>query len=222
MRRVLISIALILLAAYSTLFLYGLVQLSRARRLVRAVAELQVGAPIPQQLQVEFRNLHCVPNWGCYKTLSNLPFVDFFASPRRLPPKLTLSNWWGVIVGIGLDTNGNVLQKTLGIDDGQYHQDGAVGITVRKDARLFDPCDHPGVASHLGYLPHRAMRTGALLVDISPDANPSFIHRAFDVRLNCLNTIRGCKNPGDIAPAAWQDSDFHAGDYQELSRSCNK
>lgn len=222
MRRVLIVIALFLIAAYSMLSLYGFLQLRRARRLVKAVEELQVGTPIPQQRKSEFRDLHCIPDWGCHKGFSNLPFVDFFASPRRLPPRVTPSNWWGVLTRIAFDANGNVLEKSLAIDDGQYHQDVTVGISVRKNARLFDPCEHPGVATHLGYLPHRAMRTGALLIDVSPDANPSLIHRAFDVRLDCLNSIRGCKTPGDIAPAAWQDSVFHADDYQELSKSCSK
>jgi hypothetical protein len=224
MRRALIGIVLTLVAVYLALSLYGFLQLRRARRLVRAVEELQVGAPIPKQREAEFHNLNCRPDWGlgCHTAVSNLPFVDFFAAPRRLPPKLTLSNWWGVIARIVLDANGNVLEKGLGIDDGQYHQSLAVWIGVRKDARLFDPCDHPGVANHLGYLPHRVMRTAALAVDISPDANPSLIHRAFDVRLECLNSVRGCKTPGDIAPAAWQDSVFRAEDYQELFKSCSR
>src|SRR5260370_22664108 len=222
MRRVLIVIALILIAAYSTLSLYGFLQSRRARRLVKAVEELQIGVPIPQQRGAEFRDLHCIPDSGCYKALSNLLFVDFFVSPRRLPPKVTLSNWWGVIARIGFDANGNVLEKQLGIDDGRYHQSPTIGINMRKDARLFDPCDHPGVATHLGYLPYREMRTGALRVDVSPDANQSLIHRAFDVRLDCLNSILGCQTPGDIAPAAWQDSVFRAEDYQELFESCSK
>lgn len=221
MRRLLISIGLILVAAYAALSLYGFVQFRRARRLVRAVEALQVGVPIPQQA-VEFRNLNCIPHWGCHTEVSNLPFVDFFAAPQRLPPKLTLSNWWGVIARVGLDANGNVLEKDLGIDDGKYYQSITVWIVVRKDARLFDPCDHPGVANHLGYLPSRVMRTGALKVVISPDANQGLIHRAFDVRLECLKSSRGCKTPGDIAPAAWQDSVFRAEDYQGLFKSCDK
>jgi hypothetical protein len=216
MRRVWIGIVLIVSAAYLTLSLYGFLQLRRARRLVKAVEELQVGVPIPKQRQAQFSNLRCVPKWGCYKSLSNLPFVDFFASPRSLPPKITLSNWWGVIARVSLDADGRVLEKSVGIDDGQYHQFGTLGISVRKDGSLFDPCAHPG------YLPRREMRTGGLLVDLSPDANESLIRRAFDVHLDCLNSIRGCKTPGDIAPAAWQDSVFHAEDYQKLFKSCSK
>jgi hypothetical protein len=237
MRRLLTDFALIVIAAHLTLSLYGFLQLRRARRLVKAVEELQVGAPIPIQRRAQFSNLRCVPDWGCYKSLSNLPFVDFFASPRRLPPKLTppfvdffasprrlppkltLSNWWGVIARVSFDADGSVLEKGIGIDDGQY---GTVAISVQKDGRLFDPCARPGVATHLGYLPHRQMRTGALLIDVSPDANESLIRRAFDVRLDCLTSIRGCNTPGDIAPAAWQDSVFHAEDYQELFKSCSK
>lgn len=123
---------------------------------------------------------------------------------------------------IVFDINGNVLEKGLGIDDGQYHQSLTVGIDVRKDARLFDPCDHPGVANHLGYLPSRVMRTGALGVEISPDADQDFIRRAFDIHLDCLNSVRGCKTPGDIAPAPWQDSVFRTDDYQESLKSCSK
>jgi hypothetical protein len=66
------------------------------------------------------------------------------------------------------------------------------------------------------------MRTGALAVDISPDADQILIHRAFDIRLECLNSMRGCKTPGDIAPDAWQDSVSHSEHYPELFRSCSK
>lgn len=221
-RRALIGIVLILVTAYLALTLFGFLQLRHARRFVKAVKELQVGAPIPRQLEAEFTNLRCVPDWGCYESVSNLPFVDFFASPRRLPPKLTLSSWWGVIGTVSLDANGNVLQKTLGIDDGRYHQGLTVVVVLRKDIRLFDPCDHPGVAKHLGYLPHREMRTGGLRIDVSPDANSILMGQAFDVHLDCLNSIWGCKTPGDIAPGAWQDSEFRADDYQELFKSCSK
>ena len=48
-------------------------------------------------------------------------------------------------------------------------------------------------------------RSGALRVNLSADADERWVRRAFDLRLNRLNTIRGCRNPGDIAPAAWQD-----------------
>lgn len=222
MRRVLTIIFLILITAFSTLSLYGFFQLRHARRLVKGVADLQIGKPIPNNGQAEFRNLRCISGWGCYKGVSNLPFMDFFASPRKLPPRMTLSKWWGVLGRIVLDSNGNVLEKSLSIDDGQYHQDGTVGISVREDPLLSNPCEHPGVAGHLGYLPHRAMRTGALLVDLAPDANPTFVHRAFDVHLDCLNSFVGCETPGDIAPAAWQDSAFREQDLQEFFKSCRK
>jgi hypothetical protein len=123
---------------------------------------------------------------------------------------------------IRLDANGNVLEKGLGIDDGQYSQFVTVWISVRKNARLFDPCAHPSVATHLGYLPFQVHPSGALEVDVSPDANQSLIRRAFDVRLECLNSVGGCKTPGDIAPAAWQDSVFHPENYQEVFKGCDK
>ena len=216
--RLFISFALILVAAYLMLSLYGFLQLRRARRLVRAVEELPIGAPIPKQLEGEFHNLSCMPDWGagCHTAVSNLPFVNFFAVPRKLPPRLAPARWWGVIARIVFDANGNVLWKALGIDDGQYHQDIAASILVRKDARLFNPCEIWSAAKHPGYLTYRAMRTGALVVELSPDANPVLIHRAFDVRLECLNSIRGCKNLGDIAPAAWQDSEYHPEEYQQF------
>src|SRR5262249_55673386 len=129
--------------------------------------------------------------------------------------------WWGVLARVAFDRNGNVLEKSLGIDDGRHHQGAAVEITVRENAGLFNPCEHPGVLGHLGYLPYRAMRTGTLVVDVSPGADPNLTHRAFDVHLDCLAGIRGCRTPGDIAPAAWHDSDFHYENYQEQFTNCS-
>lgn len=226
--RLFISFALILVAAYLMLSLYGLLQLRRARRLVKTVEELPIGAPIPKPLEGEFHNLSCVPDWGvgCHTAVSNLPFVNFFAVGRRLPPRLAPASWWGVIARIVFDANGNVLWKQLGIDDGQYHQDLSVSILVRKDASLFDPCENWSVAKHPGYSSSRAMRTGALVVEISPDTNRDLVHRAFDVRLECLNSIRGCTTLGDIAPAAWQDSHYHPENeeqfYQQWSDRCRE
>ena len=226
--RLFIAFALILVVTYLMLSLYGFLQLGRARRLVKAVEELPIGAPIPKQLEREFHNLNCRPDWGvgCHTSVSNLPFVNFFAAPRRLPPKLTLSNWWGVMARIAFDSNGNVLWKGLIIDDGQYHQDPAVSVIVQKDTSLFDPCEKWSVAKHLGYIAGRAMRTGALRVELSPDADQMLIDRAFDVRLECLNSIRGCKTLGDIAPDAWQDSEYHPEDYQQFyelwSKPCSE
>jgi hypothetical protein len=216
--RLFISFALILLVAYLMLSLYGVLQLRRAQRLVMAVEELPIGAPIPKQLEGEFHNLSCRPDWGvgCHISVSNLPFVNFFAVPRRLPPRLAPARWWGVIARIVFDANGNVLWKGLGIDDGQYHQDLSVSILVRKDASLFDLCKTWSLAKHPGYLSYRAMRTGALVVEVSPDTNRDLVHRAFDVRLECLNSVRGCKTLGDIAPGAWQDSLYRPQDYEQF------
>jgi hypothetical protein len=83
MRRVLIGIALILIAACSTLSIYGFLELRRARRLAKTVEELQVGSPIPKQREAELRDLHCIPDRGCYKFVSNLAFVDFFDENPR-------------------------------------------------------------------------------------------------------------------------------------------
>jgi hypothetical protein len=226
--RQFISFALILVAAYLILSLYGFLQLRRARRLVKAIEELPIGAPIPKQLGGEFHNLSCIPDWGggCHTAVSNLPFANFFAAPRSLPPRLALARWWGVIARIGFDAKGNVLWKALGIDDGQYHQDLSVWIGVGEDASLFDPCEKWSVAKHPGYLASRRMRTGALDVEISPETNGDLVHRAFDVRLECLNSIRGCATLGDIAPEAWRDSEYHPEEleqyYQQWSDSCRE
>ena len=70
---------------------------------------------------------------------------------------------------------------------------------------VFDSCRHAEQIRHPGYLARREFRSGALRVNLSADADERWVRRAFELRLNCLNTIRGCRNPGDIAPAAWQD-----------------
>jgi hypothetical protein len=222
MRRALIGTTLILAVAYAALSLYGVLQLRSARRLVKVVEELPIGAHIPPNLEPEFRNLRCVPTWGCLKGVSNLPILNFFLVPRSLPPRVALSNWWGVLGRVVFDVKGNVIEKSLVIDDGKYHQGVTVGIDVRKDARLFNPCEHPGVAKHLGFLTYREMRTHGLIVEVSPDADRSFLRRAFDLRLDCLNTIRGCESPGDISPDLWSDSVFRPEDLEESTKGCYK
>ena len=222
MRRVLIGIALTAVVAYSAAYIFGFLQLRRARRLVGAIEKLQIGAPISQQqLEIEFPDLHCTPDRRCYARTSNVPFSDFWLTRPAPLPRVMPAHSWYVLAQIGLDAEGNVLDKELGIDDGHYHQFGTVGILVRKDARLLDPCIEPSVATHLGYRSHLEQRTNALFIELSPEADQNLIRRVFDLHLDCLNTITGCKTPGDIAPAAWQDAFYDKrGDFQETSTSC--
>jgi hypothetical protein len=222
MRRVLIGIGLTLVAAYSALYLYGFLQLRSARRLTKSVEELQIGVPISQQqLRTEFPNLHCTPDRRCYTRLSNVPFPDMWLSRRAPLPRVMPAHSWYVIAQLGLDPNGSVIDKELGIDDGQYYQFGTVGISVRKDARLFDPCADPSAATYPGYRPRREHRTSALLIDISPDADQSLLRRVFDLHLDCLNSIGGCRTPGDIAPVAWQDTSYDKPvDYRQALVDC--
>ena len=120
-------------------------------------------------------------------------------------PSLLPWKWWTVAAGVKLDAAGNVIEKQLLIDDGKYFQYPTIWLFVGSYSRVFDPCRHAEQIRHPGYLARREFRSGALRVNLSADADERWVRRAFDLRLNCLNTIRGCRNPGDIAPAAWQD-----------------
>jgi len=219
MRRLFIIFLLVVIAFYSALYMYGLVQLRRARQVVASVKQLRVGS---FQLDRPFgtSELHCTPDQRCYVLISNLPFVEFW--DRRgihVVPPLFPWGWWNVLAQLGFDNAGRVTDKELGIDNGRYHQFGMVGISVRDDAALNDPCHHPAIALHPGYFPRREMRTGALLIDVSKTAAQPFIDRAFDIHLDCLNTVRGCTTPGDVAPSAWNDI-YSAKDVNFDSSKC--
>jgi hypothetical protein len=206
MRRLFIIIPLVVIAFYSALYAYGLVQLRRAQQVVGAVAQLRVGSVQPNRPFGTSRvALHCTPDRRCYVGVSNLPFVELWDKRGIHVPRLSPWGWWHVVAQLGFDSAGKVTDKELGIDNGQYHQFGMLGISMREDAALDDPCHHPAIALHPGYFPHREIRTGALLIDLSPTAAQPFIGRAFDIHLDCLNTVRGCTTPEDVAPSAWND-----------------
>ena len=206
MRRLFIIVPLVVIALYSALYLYGLFQLKRARQLVGAVTQLRVGSLNPNcPFGASRFALHCTPDQRCYVWISNLPFVELWDRRGLHVPQLFPWGWWDVVGQLGFDSAGKVTDKELGIDNGQYHQFGMVGISMREDAALDDPCHHPAIALHPGYFPHREMRTGALIVDLSPNAAQTFIDRAFDIHLDCLNTVKGCKTPEGVAPSAWND-----------------
>ena len=206
MRRLFMIIPLVVIAFYSAMYVYGLVQLRRSRQVVGAVERLQVGSLQPNRpLGTSRLASRCTPDRRCYVWISNLPFAEVWATRGIHVPRLFPWGWWHVVAQLGFDNAGKITDKELGIDNGQYHQFGMVGISMYEDAALNDPCIHPGITLHPGYLPRREMRTGALLIDLSPTATQAFIDRAFDIHLDCLNTVRGCTTPGDVAPSAWDD-----------------
>jgi hypothetical protein len=206
MRRVFVSIAVVIIAFYSALYLYGFFQLRRAGLLVKRVEKLRLGALLPKQpFGTGLRDPYCMSDRRCYLWVSNLPFAEFWRMRGIRPTGVMPSNWWHVIAQVGFDSSGNVVDKELAIDDGKYHQFGTVEVTVSERAILYHPCVNPIAAMHPGYWPRQEMRTGALLIDVSPNAEQSLIDRSFDLQLDCLNTIKGCKTPGDIAPKAWGD-----------------
>jgi len=45
----------------------------------------------------------------------------------------------------------------------------------------------------------------ALRAEVTPDATPREIERAFDFRLSCVSSLVGCSEVGDLLPTAWED-----------------
>ena len=126
-----------------------------------------------------------------------------------------------------LDSSGKVVQKWLVIDDGKYFQFPTVEIFVPSEPQLFDPCLDADQTRHLGYRLRRENRTGALTIDLSPSADERWVHHAFDLRLNCLDSLKSCKDPSEIAPIAWQDMiddrklwESDAANQEQILKSC--
>ena len=138
--------------------------------------------------------------------MSNLPGGEnFWRRTFSDVPSLLPWKWWTVDASVKFDSAGNVVEKLLLIDDGKYFQYPTIWLFVGSYPGVFDSCRHAEQIRHPGYRSMREFRSGALWLYLSADADERWVRRAFELRLNCLNTIRGCRNPGDIAPAAWQD-----------------
>jgi hypothetical protein len=207
-RRAASELVLLLCAAYLALFGYDAFQLSKARTVVASLQSIRVGMPLRQQSgATRFHQSRC-EHGVCYAEVdvSNLPGGEnFWRRTFSDMPSLLPWKWWTVDAGVKLDSAGNVVEKMLLIDDGKYFQSPTFWLFVGSDPNLFDPCHYAEQIRHPGYRSRRGFRTGALWVNLSADADERWVRRAFELRLNCLNTVRGCKNPSDIAPAAWQD-----------------
>jgi hypothetical protein len=207
-RRVVVVLGLLVCAAYLTLLAYGAVQLRRAQRFVSTLSSVRLGVPFAQQPGAAlFTGAECIAGGSCdvKASFSNVPFTKRWPARERAIPKIAFINWWFVNAAIKLDASGNAVEKRLIVDDGKYYQFPTIWLVELEDDNAFDPCLHVEQTRHPGYRSLREIRTGALWIKVSPSADERFLRRAFDLRLSCLNSLAGCENPGDIAPAAWQD-----------------
>ena len=205
--RIFLCAVLTACLSFVALYAYGIVQMRRAERLVAAVSTLPIGEPLRQDSAFYSAELYCGPVGLCYREVgvSSLPLAFLWPRYPATVPRIIPVNWWGVTAQIGSDRNGRVLEKALFVDDGNYRQYYTVQISVIAYTKAFDPCYFPSQFRHPGYRPRREMRSGALLVDVAPDAARQFADRAFHLVLTCLRTRGGCRTPGDIAPDAWHD-----------------
>ena len=176
--------------------------------MVSILDSVRLGLPLEQQPSAaDFPDSLCDSDGFCYRVVSftNLPFAE----PRRAHGLELLAllpwKWWLVEGSIQLDASGNAVAKYLMVHDGKYHQYPTVALFVAEEPYNFDPCIHVEQTRHPRYHSFPEMRSGALYIFVSPRADERFLRRVFDIRLSCLNTIAGCKSPGDIAQAAWQD-----------------
>jgi len=206
MRRIFVCIGYAIILFYAALNLYGFMQFHRAELLVKRVEKVRVGDYLPKQPFGAGFHDRCEPDHMCRVWVSNLPFAEFLRTHRISPAGVMPADWWFAVGYVYVDLNGKVLEKGFEADDGKYHQFGTVEIKVHEDTRLFDPCIFPTAAKNPGYVPRQDMRTGTLFVDISPKTEETLMHRVFALHLDCLNTIKGCANPGNIAPNAWDDA----------------
>lgn len=219
---------LLLCAACVALFAFHAIQLARAKRLVAAVESLRIGVPWKEQSSAAMFSQQSYKGISYeVKSLSNLPWLDGGRHrPADMPPFLR-GKWWVVRADVMLDSSGKVAQKWLVIDNGKYFQFSTVEILVASEPQLFDPCHDAHETRHPGYRSSTENRTGALSIALSPSADERWVHHAFDLRLNCLDSLKGCKDPGEIAPAAWKDMiddgklwESDAANQEQILKSC--
>jgi hypothetical protein len=188
------------------LFVSDAIQLARAKRLVAAVESLRTGVPWQEQSSGAMFNQQSYDGISHeVRSVSNVPWLDFWHHRPADMPAFLQGRWWAVAADVKLDSSGKVVQKWLVIDDGKYFQFPTAEIFVTSESQLFNPCINANQTRHPGYRPRRENRTGALIIDLSPSTNESWVRHAFDLRLNCLNSLKGCKDPSDLAPTAWKD-----------------
>jgi hypothetical protein len=206
-RTTALVVVLLLCLTCVPLFVFDVIQLARAKALVAAVESLRIGVPWKEQSSAGVFQEQTCDKGICReeKIISNLPLVDSWRHRPADMPSFLHGRWWAVAATVTLDPAGKVVQKWLVIDNGKYFQFPIVEIFVASEPLLFDPCHYPNQIRHPGYRSRQENRTGALEINLSPDADEHWVHNAFDLRLNCLDSLKGCKDPSDIAPTAWED-----------------
>lgn len=224
-RTTLLVVVLLLCVACVALFAFDWIQLARAKALVATVESLRIGVPWKEQPSAEVFQERCEKEI-CYedKSVSNFSWLDFWHHRPADMPSFLRGRWWAVAADVKLDPSGKVIQEWLVIDDGKYFQFPTVDIHVISEPQLFSPCLDAHQTRHPGYRSRLENRTGALMLDLAPSADERWLHHAFDLRLNCLNSLKGCKNPSDIASTAWndmiEDRKFWESDVANQQRSC--
>ena len=207
------------------LFAFDAIQLARAKALVAAVESLRIGVPWKEQTSANVFQQSCEKGI-CYedKSVSNFPWLDFWHHRSADMPSFLRGRWWVVAADVKLDSSGKVIQTWLAIDDGKYFQFPTVDIHVTSESQLFNPCLDAHQTRHPGYRSRLENRTGALVLDLFPTADERWVHHAFDLGLNCLNSLKGCKDPSEIASTAWKDMmddrKFWESDVANQERSC--
>lgn len=206
-------------------FAFDWIQLARAKALVAAVESLRIGVPWKEQSSANVFQQNCREDI-CYedKSVSNFPWLDFWHRRPVDMPSFLRGRWWAVAADVELDPSGKIIRKWLVIDDGKYFQFPTVDIHVTSESQLFSPRIDAHQTRHPGYRSRLENRTGALMLDLSPNADERWVQHTFDLRLNCLNSVKGCKDPSDIAPTAFKDMiddrEFWESDAANQVRSC--
>lgn len=112
----------------------------------------------------------------------------------------------GYVIGKGFDV---WIEAKRGAPYGQW-----LAVTAQLTDH-FRWCDYfsgriRGLEEHPNYYvvhPHLSTSGGgqALGAEVTPDATPREIERAFDFRLSCVSSLVGCSEVGELLPTAWED-----------------
>jgi hypothetical protein len=224
-RRILLSVATALFVTTVALRVYAAMWEHRVNGILSRMSQLQLDQTTEAELLTRLPELRAEKPSGesrahedCYTiNLSNWPDGLLSRLFNKVQSKSTykMGHWLGLRFWV-FSADIRLRQKrvhnlsyNLVVDDGTYDYPDFVNVWVRSVrgygsrnvSSIEDQSPDYRVRSYFKW-PRLTLR-----VEFTPHAPPELAHHAFDIRLNCIWSLRGCQTARDLLPLSWQDKE---------------